>query len=70
MFWSDDPVWDAERYEAEREENYRSWLSQRPKCAICGEPIEEDYAVHLYEEWFCDDCLGNARSRIPDWEDA
>ena len=53
MIWTDDPVRDAARYDAERNE----WLESRPVCTICGEHIQEESALSLNNEWICDECV-------------
>ena len=55
-----DPVRDAESYDRYQIEQ----AEKRPKCAICGEPIWEDKALHLWGEWFCDECIENAKISI------
>ena len=66
MWMSDDPVRDAERYMEECDRAYEAWRMNRPKCAICGEPIEDDMAVNIDDDWFCDDCLLEARRIVPE----
>lgn len=53
MYYSDNPVADFEAYSAEQEEQ----LARLPKCVCCGEAIQQDTAVHLNGDWYCDDCL-------------
>lgn len=56
MVWTDEPAFDAERYDAEQE--YRRRRSCRGRCAFCGED------VNSYDDYYCigvelvhDDCL-------------
>ena len=53
MSWTDDPVRDAERYEAEQEES----LKRLPVCCECGEPIQTDECYEFNDELICPDCL-------------
>lgn len=62
MYRTDDPIADYDRYDRER----TKWLESKPKCSECGEHIQEDTAVHIYnviigDRWYCDDCLRNMR---------
>lgn len=45
--WTSDPVWDAECYAAEQDRQ----TGRRPVCDCCGEPIQEDCALHY--KGFC-----------------
>ena len=33
------------------------WLAIRPKCSICGEPIQEESALRLDGNWICQRCV-------------
>lgn len=46
----------------------QKWLSSRPVCGWCGEPIQEDSALYFStsHEWMCDDCIQAYRRMIPD----
>lgn len=57
MYWTDDPVADAERYTAEQEAE----LEKLPKCSECGEPIQTDTYYEFNDELYCEHCLGNHR---------
>lgn len=45
------------------------WLSKRPVCDYCGEPIQEDSAIYLNNEWICDSCADDFRRCIEDETD-
>ena len=60
MFWTDDPVADFHRHDAEQ----TKWLESLPKCAECGEPIQQEDAVCLEGRFYCDECLGTMRRAI------
>lgn len=47
-------------YERDREKE----LESLPLCCMCGEHIQQEDAVHLNGEWFCDDCLKDSREEI------
>ena len=53
MYYSDDPVRDFERYDAQRERE----LARRPKCCECDEPIQEDHCFEINDELVCIHCL-------------
>lgn len=52
MIFTDDPIADFERNEAEKEE----WLMKLPTCSCCGEPIQQEKAVYYNDQWCCKDC--------------
>lgn len=58
--WSSDPVWDWEQKCKADDER----LKDLPVCAECGEPIQQDDAVFLNGEWYCDSCVRHSRRNI------
>lgn len=38
------------------DENKSDWLSRRPACEICDEPITEDDAIYYNDQWCCRNC--------------
>lgn len=61
MFFTDDPVRDAQRYYEEKEQE----LERLPKCADCGEPIQDEYCVEIGEgKYICEHCLEERRVRV------
>lgn len=44
-------MWEA--HEAEQE----AWLAERPECADCGEPIQDESAYYINSVWICADCM-------------
>ena len=60
--WTDDPVKDFERHDAEQQK----WLKKRPKCAWCDEHIQEESAIYFEgeNEWMCDSCADSMRRYI------
>ena len=64
MPWTDDPIRDAERHEAEQERQ----LQKLPICCECGEPIQTDECYEFDGELLCPDCLmGNHRNWTEDY---
>lgn len=57
MGFTDNPVADFEKYDAEHERI----MSRLPVCCLCGERIQQDTAVYFYGKWVCDDCLDDMR---------
>ncbi len=64
MYYTDNPVADFENHDRDQEKRLR----QLPCCEECGEHIQQECAVLLHGEWYCDDCLREARTPIEtDW---
>lgn len=42
----------------EHEAKEAAWLAKRPVCALCGEPIQDEYAWELEDdgELYCEEC--------------
>lgn len=57
MFFTDDPVADFERHDAEQQK----LLEKLPVCYCCGEPIQQEKAVKVEGHWYCDGCLDDMR---------
>lgn len=53
---------DFERRDAEQEQ----WLRRRPRCICCGEHIQDDSAVQIRGDFYCDNCLDGLRVYIED----
>ena len=63
MFYrTDDPLSDFYKHDAEQTE----WLKKLPKCERCGEPIQQEDAVHIDDKYYCDECLAEMREWIGD----
>ena len=60
MFYSDNPVADFEAWDAEQNEK----LAQLPVCVDCGEHIQQETAVFLGGEWYCDSCIDAYRRDV------
>lgn len=52
MFYSNDPVLDAENWMASQERR----LELLPKCASCGQPIQQEKAVCVDGAYYCEEC--------------
>lgn len=46
------------------ERQNEKWLESRPICSVCGEPIQDESAVLIRDEWICDECLEGFRRFI------
>ncbi len=53
MFYTDNPVRDFERHDAEQER----WLQSRPVCEVCGEHIQEEHLYDIDGDLVCEECL-------------
>lgn len=52
-FRSGDPNDDFNRLDREE----AAWLESRPKCDICGEPIQDDHFYQINGDKVCPSCL-------------
>ncbi|OKZ66347.1 MAG: hypothetical protein BHV88_16335 [Clostridiales bacterium 41_12_two_minus] len=50
----------------DREQGQEEWLQRRPKCICCGEHIQEETAVQIRGDYYCDRCLDDMRVYIED----
>lgn len=65
MTWTDDPVADYMRYDAEQQKE----LEKYPICSRCEEPIVQEDAVKIGNDWYCDRCLDEMREYISEDDD-
>ncbi len=64
MIFTDDPVADFERYDAEQQEK----LDRLPVCDYCDEHIQDDYYYELDNECICEECLNeHFRKHVEDY---
>ena len=63
MYYTDDPVKDAERYIAEQEAE----LEKLPECCECGYKIQDDYCYEISDEYICEDCLKSNHRKSVDY---
>ena len=52
-YYTDDPVRDFERYDADREDE----LASLPVCDICDEPIQDEHYYIINGDNICPECL-------------
>ena len=53
MFYSNDPIADAERYAAEQDIEIR----RLPVCRECKEHIQDEYLYDIDGDFYCGDCM-------------
>jgi hypothetical protein len=63
MIFTDNPVADFERYDAEQENR----LKELPICSDCGEPIQDEHYFEFDCYFYCEDCLSNHRKYTEDF---
>lgn len=64
MYRTSNPVADAERYSSEMDEQ----LERLPVCNECGFHIQQERAVYIGGNWYCDECLSENRREVsPIW---
>lgn len=62
--WSDDPIRDAYRHDAEQEAK----IEKLPKCDYCNETIQDDFCYEINGDIICEDCLvNNFRKSVEDY---
>ncbi len=63
MSWTDDPLADFYRHEAEQQK----LLDKLPICYECGEPIQAEDCYEINDELICPECLkDNHRKKVED----
>lgn len=60
MFYTDDPIADFNRWEAEQEKQ----LERLPVCADCDNPIQDETAFYINGEWICEDCMDSYKREV------
>lgn len=60
MYYTDDPLMDYSRYEADQERQ----LEQLPVCEDCGEHIQDETAFYINGEWICESCMDSYRREV------
>ena len=64
MSWTDDPIADFNRHEAEQQK----LIEKLPICYECGEPIQDDECFEINDELICPECLkDNHRKKVEDY---
>ena len=60
MYRTDDPIADSVAYD-----NYQqAQLEKLPVCSECGEPIQDEFAYFIGDEWICEDCMQSHRKAV------
>lgn len=72
MYWSDDPVRDAERWEVYKETQRAMREARCEKCRVCGkaiDPEEDNTCLNLIDAYAHVQCVGKLieKSNLPDW---
>ncbi len=49
-----------------RDREQEEWFKHRPKCIWCGERIQDEFAVQIAEDFYCDSCIDSMRVAIGD----
>lgn len=62
MYYTDDPLADFARKDADD----AAWLHSLPKCAECGEPIQDDFCYEFNDEVICEQCLNDNHRKLVD----
>lgn len=62
MFYTDDPIADFHRYDAEQQR----MLDRLPKCSECGEPIQDEFCYEVNDELVCDKCMNTYHRKSVD----
>lgn len=60
MHYTDDPLLDFDRHQADEER----WLMQRPQCDDCGEHIQTETAFYINDCWICEECIDAYRRDV------
>jgi formylmethanofuran dehydrogenase subunit E len=58
--WIADPLADFHRLDREQARR----LAKLPTCERCGHPIQQERAVRIYGNWFCDECITECREEV------
>ena len=64
MWYSDNPVADADRYAEEQERR----LEKRPECCMCDSHIQDEFAYKIGDKWFCRQCIRDSRVDMEDFD--
>jgi hypothetical protein len=63
--YSSDPDKDFLEYDRQAEIK----LSKLPVCAVCGEHIQDETALLLWDEWICNKCILKNTAYVDDYVD-
>lgn len=63
MYYTDNPVADFHRYDAERQAE----IERLPICSECDERIQDEYCFEINGEYICEHCMEeNHRKAVED----
>ena len=60
MPYSNDPLADFDAWDTEQNKR----LAQRPVCADCDDPIQDEFAYYINGEWICENCMDSYRKEV------
>lgn len=63
MYFSDDPIRDFERWDADREAR----LARYPVCFFCGCHCQGEKAYLIQDKWICEDCMHDFSVYLDDY---
>ena len=53
-------------HEVQMDKDYKKWLAERPVCAKCNEPIEDEFGYCINGEWYHEDCIDIFYKKVPE----
>ncbi len=62
MYMTDNPIADFNHHDDE----CQRYLDSLPVCKECDQPIQQETAVCIKGNYYCDDCLDDLRESIGD----
>lgn len=62
MYYTDNPVLDAMRYDAERQAE----IEKLPICSECDEHIQDEYLFEINGEYICEHCMEENHKKSTD----
>jgi formylmethanofuran dehydrogenase subunit E len=63
MYRTGDPISDF----AQRDREEAEWLDKLPKCADCGEPIQDDHYFLINDKPVCPCCLEDNYKKVNEY---
>lgn len=60
--WTDDPIADFERYDAEQQ----SKMDKLPRCSECDECIQSEVCYRINDELICEECIEHHKVYVCD----
>lgn len=52
-------------YELEKEKRWERWVEGLPTCAICGDPITDDFCYLVDGDYICEECMEECHVGTP-----